>query len=286
MTLSNKRALLNYLQFLKSSGCLYMEGGASLEPPAAAAADQDSPPARSRSQAAASSRQPALSPKTPAKPATTSPAAAVHAPLTGPSLSRADRIERLAAACREADACRACELGARRNKIVYGDGDPEARIVFVGEAPGADEDASGIPFVGRAGKLLEKMITAIGFERGEVFICNTLKCRPPDNRDPLPAEKAACEHFLVEQLDILRPSVLVALGAHAAQYLCRSEETIGRLRGRWHDYHGIPLRATYHPAFLLRSPSFKARAWEDFQAIHAKYSELNPDQPREIWSKE
>lgn len=297
MTLSTKHALLNYLEFLKNSGFLYLDQAPPLafQPVTAA-------PAKSAAPVTAPAAKPAVKPvatKAPAKAAkpTPRPKAAAKAkavastpaqpiePKLGPPLPREERIEKMNEACARAEACRACPLGGQRDKLVYGDGDAEARIVFVGEAPGAEENKTGIPFIGRAGKLLEAMIKAMGFERSEIYICNTLKCRPPENRDPKPAEKAACEHFLVEQLDILRPQVLVALGAHAAQYLCRSEKTIGNLRGEWHSYHGIALRATYHPAFLLRSPSFKTRAWEDFQAIHAKYTELNPDNPRQLWQK-
>lgn len=203
--------------------------------------------------------------------------------LAGISVEEKARL--LADGAARAEACRACALGAQRNKLVYKDGPPEARLLFVGEAPGGEEDLQGLPFVGAAGQLLNKMIAAIGLKREEVFICNTLKCRPPQNRDPQPEEKAACEHFLIEQLEIMRPALMVALGAHAAHYLCRSEESIGRMRGRWHDYHGVPLLVTYHPAFLLRNASFKPKSWEDFQAIHAKYSELFPDDPRPLWSK-
>ena len=293
MSLSTKRALLNYLQFLKTSGFLYLDQDPPLafqtaapvgKAPAGPATAREVPsanPARMATRPAASPK-PAAAPPKPAAPK--APPAPIE-PLLGPPLPREERLLRLAEATARAEDCRACKLGYERDKLVYGDGDAEAPIVFVGEAPGAEENATGVPFVGRAGQLLNQMIAAIGFKREEVYICNTLKCRPPGNRDPQPSEKAACEHFLVEQLGILRPRMLVALGAHAAQYLCRSELSIGRLRGQWHSYHGIPLRATYHPAFLLRSPSFKAGSWEDFQAIHAKYCELNPGDPREIWQK-
>lgn len=285
MTTSHKQALLTYLEFLKSSGYLYHEGPA-LEMAAVAQAPV-SPAAPSQPRATS---KPASKPRTQAK----QEAAPVQSPPPQPKvidmpsepLPRAQRLERIETAMATAEACRACPLGATRNKLVYGDGDCESKLMFVGEAPGGEEDKTGIPFVGRAGKLLTKMIAAIGFEREEVYICNTLKCRPPNNRDPKPEEKAACEHFLVEQLAIIRPKVIVALGAHAAQYLCRSELAIGKLRNQWYDYHGTPLYVTYHPAFLLRSPSMKSKAWEDFQAIHAKYSELAPDDNRKIWQKE
>ncbi len=266
--MTNKHAILAYLEFLKNSGFLYVETGGE----AAALKSETKSPAAKAAAAAPVVEKPA--------PAGAKPDAQ---PAPGPDAGRA---ERLAALAREADACRACPLGATRNKSVFADGGPNARIVFVGEAPGGDEDIQGKPFVGRAGQLLNKMIAAIGFKREEVYICNTLKCRPPGNRDPLPSEKKACEHFLVAQLEILHPQILVALGAHAANFLCGTEMSIGRLRGTWHGYHGVPLLATYHPAFLLRSPGMKTEAWKDFQAIHKKYCELNPEDQRKIWAKE
>jgi DNA polymerase len=294
-----KRAIVNYLNFLKNSGFLYME---QLSPDELAAAMEHAATLGQARHAAAAPPAPARHPASPAHPQRAKqpalpglaapPAPARSAParrepdLAGPPLALEARQQRIREAMARAEACRACPLGAGRNKLVYGVGDPMARIVFVGEAPGGEEDMQGIPFVGRAGQLLTKMLAAIGFSRDEVYICNTAKCRPPGNRDPLPAEKEACEHFLVEQLAILRPQILVALGAHAAQYLCRSEETIGNLRGCWREYHGVPLLATYHPAFLLRSPGFKLKSWDDFQEIHKKYTELNPGDERKLWAKE
>lgn len=211
--------------------------------------------------------------------------AAAPKQAAAPAVNVAERQARLAGLAHEAEACRGCSLHKTRNKSVFADGGPNAKIVFVGEAPGGEEDIQGKPFVGRAGQLLNKMIAAIGFNREEVYICNTLKCRPPENRDPSPEEKKACERFLVEQLEILKPQILVALGAHAANFLCGTDISIGKLRGKWHSYHGVPLLATYHPAFLLRSPGFKPQSWLDFQAIHKKYCELNPEDPRKIWTK-
>jgi DNA polymerase len=288
MTLTTKKAILNYLEFLQSNGyiCLDSDPLAALAAPTTAAPQSPpkAPPSPMTPRKTVSAAPP---PSGAPQPATADCAAAgLRRELPqpwGPPLSPAKRIAWLEDARARAERCRACPLGAERNKLVYGDGNPEAKIVFVGEAPGGEENETGIPFVGRAGQLLVKMLDAIGFKREEVFICNTLKCRPPGNRDPFPAEKAACQHFLDEQLYILRPQILVALGAHAAQYLCKSELSIGKLRGRWHDYLGIALRATYHPAFLLRNGNFKGQSWDDFQIIHARYGELNPGDPRSIW---
>ncbi len=181
----------------------------------------------------------------------------------------------LASLAGEVAECKSCTLHKTRIQTVFGTGSPRAGIMFVGEAPGADEDKQGEPFVGRAGKLLTKMIQAIGFEREEVYIANVLKCRPPQNRDPRPEEVAACEHFLVRQIQLIQPLVICALGAHAAKTLLKTDDTIGKLRGRFFDYHGVPLIPTYHPAFLLRSQQSKKAAWEDLQKLRDKYHELN-----------
>jgi DNA polymerase len=150
---------------------------------------------------------------------------------------------------------------------VFGEGSPEAELVFVGEAPGGDEDLQGKPFVGRAGQLLTKIILAMGLKREDVYICNILKCRPPQNRNPLPEEIASCEPFLIRQLEALRPRVICALGSFAAHTLIQSDVPITALRGRFHDYQGIPLMPTYHPAYLLRNPGAKKQVWEDVQKI-------------------
>lgn len=163
--------------------------------------------------------------------------------------------------------CRRCSLHRTRHSLVFGEGNPEADLVFVGEAPGADEDAQGRPFVGRAGQLLTKIIVAMGFKREEVYICNILKCRPPGNRNPQPEEIAPCEPFLIRQLEAIRPRVICALGTFAAHTLLKSEAPISVLRGRFHSYQGIPLMPTYHPAYLLRNPGAKKQVWEDVQMI-------------------
>jgi uracil-DNA glycosylase len=164
------------------------------------------------------------------------------------------------------DCCR-CELGGSRKNLVFGVGNPHARIVFVGEAPGRDEDLKGEPFVGEAGQLLTKIIQAMGFERSDVYICNVLKCRPPGNRDPLPSEVEVCGSFMLRQVKAINPEAVVALGKFAAQTLLQSKEIISRLRGKFHDYHGIPLMPTFHPSALLRDPAKKREVWEDMQKV-------------------
>jgi len=163
--------------------------------------------------------------------------------------------------------CRRCPLCESREKIVFGVGSKNAPVLFVGEAPGRDEDLQGEPFVGEAGQLLTKMIIAMGYERSEVYICNLLKCRPPGNRNPLPEEIAQCSPFLLRQVKAIAPKAIVALGTFSAQTLLCSQEPISRLRGRFHDYHGIPLMPTFHPAYLLRSPEKKREAWADLQQV-------------------
>ncbi len=164
--------------------------------------------------------------------------------------------------------CKLCaELARTRNKIVFGAGNIQAKLVFVGEAPGADEDQQGLPFVGRAGKLLTKIIEAMGFTRDQVFICNVLKCRPPNNRPPAPGEVAHCRPFLKRQLELIRPKVIVALGNHAVKALLQTEKGISELRGTFQEYEGIPVMCTYHPAYLLRSPGEKKKVWEDMKKV-------------------
>ncbi|MCG5535850.1 uracil-DNA glycosylase [Ectothiorhodospira mobilis] len=162
-------------------------------------------------------------------------------------------------------ACTLCpELARSRNHTVFGTGDPGAQWMFIGEAPGAEEDQRGEPFVGRAGRLLDRMLAALGMDRGQgVYIANILKCRPPNNRDPRPEEAHACRPYLDRQIDLVRPRVLVALGRVAAQNLLDTAEPLGRLRGRILDYRGTPLVVTYHPAYLLRKPQDKRKAWDD-----------------------
>jgi DNA polymerase len=166
--------------------------------------------------------------------------------------------------------CPRCKLaGLGRKQVVFGVGNPDADLMFVGEAPGGDEDIQGIPFVGRAGQLLTKMILAINLERDQVYIANVIKCRPPGNRNPEPDEIASCEPFLFQQIDAVRPRVIVALGAFAAKTLLRTEDPISRLRGRIYDFRGAKLIPTFHPSFLLRSPDRKRDAWEDLKKARA-----------------
>jgi uracil-DNA glycosylase len=167
----------------------------------------------------------------------------------------------------EVGECARCKLGPGRTKLVFGVGNPAAELMFVGEGPGADEDLQGEPFVGKAGQLLTKMIEAMGYRREEVYIANVVKCRPPGNRDPEPDEIAACEPFLKAQIAAVRPRVVVALGRFAVQTLLRDPTPITRQRGRWRDYEGVKLMPTFHPAYLLRNPPEKAKAWQDLQLV-------------------
>lgn len=195
--------------------------------------------------------------------ATSAPSAAptpTAAPVAGnTSLSELAEIVR---------GCQQCGLHETRTQTVFGVGNENADLVFVGEAPGADEDAQGEPFVGKAGQLLTDIITkGMKMRREDVYICNVLKCRPPNNRNPNPAEMSCCEPYLIQQLAQIRPKVICALGGVAAKCLLQTEESVGRLRGQWHNYQGIPLRVTYHPAYLLRTPSDKGKTWADIQEV-------------------
>ena len=187
----------------------------------------------------------------------------------GPIVPAKQKLGALAAVRELIGDCTRCRLSQGRNKIVFGDGDPTARLMFVGEGPGADEDAQGLPFVGRAGQLLNNMINAMGLKREQVYIANIVKCRPPQNRKPEPDEAHTCTPFLERQIDVIRPQILVALGATAATYLLGSKGSIGGMRGRVHDYRGIQTVVTYHPAYLLRDPSQKKETWKDLQIAMA-----------------
>ena len=169
------------------------------------------------------------------------------------------------------ESCQKCPLCQTRTNTVFGAGSEQAKLVFVGEAPGADEDRQGEPFVGRAGQKLTQIIEAIGLSRPEVYIANVLKCRPPGNRNPLPEEIQACEPYLIAQLRLIKPKVICALGGFAAQTLLHTAQGISRLRGRFHTYQGIKLMPTYHPAYLLRNARSKRDVWEDVQKVRAEY---------------
>jgi uracil-DNA glycosylase len=178
---------------------------------------------------------------------------------------------------RELGDCQRCKLCSGRSSIVFGTGNPRAELVFVGEGPGEEEDKQGVPFVGKAGQLLTKMIEAMKFSRDEVYICNVVKCRPPNNRNPEADEIAACEPFLQAQLASLQPKVIVALGKFAAQTLLRDTTAITRLRGQWRTYQGIPLMPTFHPAYLLRQPDEKKLAWMDLQEVMKRFGKQRGD---------
>jgi DNA polymerase len=192
---------------------------------------------------------------------------------TGPSLFEgAGKIpgETLLKVREDLGECTRCKLHKTRNKIVFGDGSAKAQLVFVGEGPGADEDAQGLPFVGRAGKLLTQMIEAMGLQRSDVYICNVVKCRPPGNRQPENDEVEKCSPFLFRQLDVLQPKVIVCLGATAAQTLLQTNRGISHFRGQWMDFRGYKMLATYHPAYLLRNPAAKGDVWKDLQKVMAE----------------
>jgi uracil-DNA glycosylase family 4 len=202
------------------------------------------------------------------------------APLPAQRIPAVERAAALDAVRAEIGDCTRCPLayGGRHN-IVFADGDPNARLMFVGEGPGADEDASGLPFVGKAGQLLNNMIAAMGLKREEVYIANIVKCRPPANRNPEYVEATTCSQFLIKQIDIVRPEVIVALGATAATYLLGVKQSLSSLRGEWHSARGAKVAVTYHPAFLLRDPRQKGEAWKDLQRVMAEMGLKPPAKP-------
>jgi uracil-DNA glycosylase family 4 len=192
-------------------------------------------------------------------------------PLPATRVDAAHKAEALAAIRAEIGDCTRCPLAyAGRRTIVFGDGDANARLMFVGEGPGADEDTSGIPFVGKAGQLLNNMIQAMGLKREQVYIANIVKCRPPANRVPEPVEANTCDQFLLQQIDVVQPQVIVALGSTAATYLLGVKQSLSALRGKWHSCRGAKLAVTYHPAYLLRDPGMKGEAWKDLQRVMAE----------------
>ena len=182
-----------------------------------------------------------------------------------------DALEPLA---RAAEKCTLCRLAEQRRSVVFGEGDPRAAVMFIGEGPGADEDRTGRPFVGQAGQLLDRMIFAMGFEREEVYIANVVKCRPPGNRDPKDEEVVACAPYLDRQIELIGPEVIVALGKPASRRLTGTNKPMGALRGCWSSYRGTPLMPVFHPAYLLRKPKAKREAWEDLKLVMARLRAL------------
>lgn len=195
----------------------------------------------------------------------------VRPPITTEEWGGASTLDQLNSMICE---CTKCALGATRTKFVFGTGNPHATLMFIGEAPGADEDAQGEPFVGRAGQLLTKIIEAIDFKRQDVYICNILKCRPPNNRKPTPEESDLCKPYLKKQIELVKPKVIVCLGLTAAENLLGTREPMGKLRGRVLSYEDVPVMITYHPAALLRNPAWKRPTWEDVQAVKKLHDEL------------
>lgn len=195
----------------------------------------------------------------------------VIAPVTAEATPQEDKLDWKGLQAQIAQ-CERCSLCKTRTQTVFGVGNPNADLMFIGEAPGANEDAQGEPFVGKAGQLLNAMLAAIGLQRESVFIANILKCRPPNNRDPQPEEVATCTPYLLKQIEQIQPKVIVALGRIAAQFLLNTEASLGKLRGSLHQYHDTPLIITYHPAYLLRSPNQKAKSWQDLQLIKQQLS--------------
>jgi uracil-DNA glycosylase family 4 len=194
-----------------------------------------------------------------------------EAPVDLPDEVRTDSLETFASVVL---ACEACGLCQARNHVVFGSGNPDADVMFIGEAPGREEDLQGVPFVGAAGELLTKMISGIKLDRDDVYIANVIKCRPSGNRDPQPEEIASCEPHLLKQIDLIQPKVICTLGRFAAQTLLKSTTSMGRLRGKVYTYNGIKLIPTYHPAALLRNPQWKRPTWEDLKLLRYEYDGL------------
>jgi DNA polymerase len=240
-----------------SARTVFRDAPVAMRPPAALRAPAPTPPAP-------------VAPKSSLFVTPAAPIAVPSEPFTAPLLDRGGKIARLRALdenqVRNCTKCRLCET---RTHTVFGEGDPDARVMFIGEGPGANEDQTGRPFVGDAGALLDKMIVAMGLRRDTVFICNLVKCRPPGNREPAPDETATCTPYLMDQVEIVRPAIIVSLGRPASQYLLNSKLPMGRLRGQWHDWRGIAVMPTYHPAYVLRAYTKQTRAavWSDLTQV-------------------
>ena len=253
------RDLLVYLDGI-GYGDLYLRAG------------EDAAPERAAGSAGVAPADPAPQPPLWSAATAASGGAEEPTPTDASPGSPAERAAALAALAREAEGCEKCRLARGRTRVVFGTGDPDADLMFIGEGPGAEEDRQGLPFVGPAGELLDKIIQAIGLRREQVYIANVVKCRPPGNRDPQPDEAAACRPFLRRQIELVRPRVIVALGRVAAQALLGTDLPLGRMRGRWFDVQGVPTMVTYHPAALLRNRAWKRPTWEDMQAVRDRLS--------------
>lgn len=268
-----RRAVVQTLESLESAGVKQIDRklAAKLTTPAAkrgeSAKAATARPATPRASAAPQSASRAASPA-PAAPTTTAPQREKDISWSGAALPLAKRVDALAVVQTEVAACRQCkELASTRTQTVFGVGDPQARLVFIGEAPGADEDQQGVPFVGRAGQLLTKIIEACTLNRAEVYILNVLKCRPPGNRTPLPDEVENCRGFLERQLQIIRPEFICCLGAVASRSLLDLQLPMGKLRGNFYKYGDANVLCTYHPSYLLRNPAAKKDVWEDMKLL-------------------
>jgi uracil-DNA glycosylase len=256
------RSLRAHAEWQRETGATGLPRGAT---PGLDAAPEVGPAPQPRSEPAPRAPLPAAAPPAAVAPPVAPPAAAAPAVL---ALSSEERKARLEVLAEEVRACTRCVLHEKRTQTVFARGTGSSGLCFIGEGPGADEDAQGFPFVGAAGQLLDKMIGAMGLERDEVYVCNIVKCRPPNNRKPEAEEMAACTPYLAEQIELLQPTVVVALGATAVQGLLGTSEGIMRLRGKWKLYKGrIAVMPTFHPAYLLRTPAAKREVWEDLQAV-------------------
>jgi DNA polymerase len=254
---NSRRAVVQRLESLKRAGVTHLpkRRNRSAAPTAAPVAATASSVSRSSTAVAAASSLASAAP-------------ALSGPFNRDPLPADQRVAALAVIRQEVAACTNCQhLAGTRTQTVFGVGNPNTRLCFVGEAPGADEDAQGIPFVGRAGQLLTKIIEACTLSRDEVYILNVLKCRPPGNRTPEPDEIAHCRGYLDRQLEIIRPEFICCLGAVAARTVLDSQQSIGQLRGKFHSYRGIPVICTYHPSYLLRNPAAKRDVWEDMKVL-------------------
>jgi uracil-DNA glycosylase family 4 len=259
-----------HLEYLGSSGATGVPRGEAAEAPAV------SPAASAK---AAPERAMARPPERGLAPELEAPKAVSAEPNAPPppALAPEERGRRLTVLAESVKGCTKCGLAAGRTQTVFARGTGSSRLMFVGEGPGADEDAQGFPFVGKAGQLLDRMIAAMGFSRDEVYVANIVKCRPPNNRKPEPEEMAACLPYLAEQVELVAPEVMVALGATAVQGLFGTGEGIMRIRGRWRLYKGrIPVMPTFHPAYLLRTPAAKREVWDDLQAVLRQMGRVAP----------